>query len=178
MVPRGEDGWVSHFGHLEGIEAIKPPRHLELIPFALGRSKFAAGHELFSTFGANLRYGLTPNISLNATFNPDFGQVEADPAVPNPGIFETFFEERRPFFVEAGEIFNAPGPKHIIGISGPARLFHSRRIGRAPGRFELPDNDDEINHPEGTTIGGTAKLSDKTAGRLSFGLVMGRLMVV
>jgi hypothetical protein len=170
MTPRGENGWVSRFGHLEGIEGITPPRHLELIPFGLGSSKWEGGNNLSSNFGADLRYGLTPNISLNATFNPDFGQVEADPAVLNLGVFETFFRERRPFFVEGADLFRAPGP-NIVGISDPARLFHSRRIGRSPGRFDLPDDSDEISRPDGTTIWGAAKLSGKTSNGLSFGLV-------
>ena len=94
--PRGVSGYVSRFGHLEGIEGIRPQRSLEIFPFALGRSTLSPGdggneHDLFSSAGLDLRYGLSSNISLNATINPDFGQVEADPAVLNLGVFETFF---------------------------------------------------------------------------------------
>jgi hypothetical protein len=177
MVPRGQNGWVSRFGHLEGIEGIHPRRSLEILPFGVSRSSFVPksaaapnGFDQFGTMGVDLRYGLSSNISLNGTFNPDFGQVEADPAVLNLGPFETFFSERRPFFLEGATIFNAPNPD-IVGIGGPTRLFHSRRIGRAPGRFATPDTAVEIDRPEGTTILGATKLSGKTSRGLSFGLV-------
>ena len=103
FTPRGVSGYVSRFGHLEGIEGIRPQRSLEIFPFALGRSTLSPGdsgseHDLFSSAGLDLRYGLSSNISLNATINPDFGQIEGDPAVLNLGVFETFFRERRPFF--------------------------------------------------------------------------------
>ena len=175
LVPKGESGWVSRFGHIEGIAGIKPPNHLEVLPFALGRSSFRpeddGGRELlFSAFGADLRYGLGPNVSLNATVNPDFGQVEADPAVLNLGVFETFFRERRPFFIEGNSIFNAPGPG-IVGIGGPARLFHSRRIGKQPGRRELPDDSEVVDKPDNTTILAATKVSGKSGRGTAFGLV-------
>lgn len=177
LVPRGQNSWVSRFGRLEGIEGIHPSRSLEILPFGVSRSSFVPksaatpnGFDLFGTMGVDLRYGLSSNISLNATVNPDFGQVEADPAVLNLGPFETFFNERRPFFLEGASIFTAPNPD-IIGIGGPARLFHSRRIGRSPGRFATPDTVTEIDRPDGTTIIGATKLSGKTARGLSFGLV-------
>ena len=170
MVPSGENGWASRFGHLEGLRDITPPAHFEAVPFALGRSTFADEHDLFGSTGVDVRYGLTPSISLNATINPDFGQVEADPAVLNLSVFETFLWERRPFFLEGNSIFQQPGPD-IVGIGGPAQLFYSRRIGRPPGRFGLPDHSEEIDRPDATTILGAAKLSGKTAGKLSFGLL-------
>ncbi len=176
LVPKAENGWVSRFGHVEGIAGIHPPAHLEILPFGLGRSTFQGstdgGNDLFSTFGLDLRYGLASNISLNATVNPDFGQVEADPAVLNLGVFETFFRERRPFFVEGSAIFNAPWPD-IVGINGPATLFHSRRIGKQPGRFE-PESGDLGTRPDGTTILGATKLTGKTARGMSFGLITAR----
>ena len=174
---RKEAGWVSKFGHLEGIKGIKPPRHLELLPFTLARSSFVPkndahpdGRELISTLGLDLRYGLSSNISLNAAINPDFGQVEADPAVLNLGVFETFFEERRPFFIEGRSIFRYPGPG-IVGIQGPATLFHSRRIGKQPGRFSIPENSEAVDRPDGTTILGAVKLSGKTASKTAVGIL-------
>ena len=177
LVPRGVNGWISRFGHLEGIERIRPPRRLELFPFALGRSISSPGidgerdrRDLHSALGVDMRYGLTSNISVNATVTPDFGQVEADPAVLNLSVFETFLQERRPFFQEGISIFQTPGP-NIAGIEGPTRLFHSRRIGRQPSRFGLPAGAEEIDRPGSTTILGAVKVSGKTTGRTAFGVL-------
>jgi hypothetical protein len=106
-------------------------------------------------------------MSLNATINPDFGQVEADPVVLNLGVFETFFEERRPFFVEGSSVFRRPSPD-IVSVDGPARLFHSRRIGRAPVRFPVPGELEEVSRPQSTTILAAAKASGKTASGASY----------
>jgi hypothetical protein len=120
--------------------------------------------------GIDVRYGLSSNISLNGTVNPDFGQVEADPAVLNLGVFETFFDERRPFFVEGNQIFESPRPG-IVGIDRPTRLYHSRRIGRQPSRLDLPDDSDEVGRPDNTTILGAVKISGKTQRRTAFGVL-------
>ena len=174
--PRGVTGYASRFGHLEGIEGIRPSRSLELFPFALGRGTLSTGsvrgggHALFTSAGIDLRYGLASNISLNATVNPDFGQVEGAPATLNLGVFETFIEERRPFFLEGIQLFESPRP-NIVGIGRPSRLFHSRRIGRPPARFDLPENSAEVDRPGNTTILGAIKLSGKTGGRTAFGLL-------
>ena len=172
-----DSGWASRFGHLVGIEGITPPRHLEVLPFALGRASLAPDGEggsrdteLFGSTGVDIRYGLSSGISLNATINPDFGQVEADPAVLNLSVFESFFGERRPFFVEGASVFNTPGPD-VVGIGGPSTLFHSRRIGRRPQRFGLPDGAEEIDRPDASTILGALKLSGKTDGGMSFGVL-------
>lgn len=177
FMPRGVNGWTSRFGHLEGIEGIEPKRSLEIFPFALGRTTLTRGEDdagnetdLFGTAGVDVRYGLTSSTSLNAAINPDFGQVEADPAVLNLGVFETFLRERRPFFVEGNQIFESPGP-NIAGIDNPARLFHSRRIGKQPGRFDLPDDSDEIDRPDNSTILGAVKVSGKTDSRTAFGIL-------
>ena len=173
--PRGVSGWTSRFGHLEGVGEIDPPRSLEILPFAVGRATRShgegdVGQDLFSTAGIDLRYGLTSNVSLNATVNPGFGQVEADPAVLNLSVFETFFEERRPFFLEGISLFRSPRPR-IAGIDGPTQLFHSRRIGRPPARFDLPDGSDEVDRPDNTTILGALKLSGATEGKTSFDIL-------
>ncbi len=173
----GDGGIASRFGHLTGIEGISPPTHLEVLPFTLGRSSFAARDEsgsratdLFGSTGLDLRYGLSSNISLNATINPDFGQVEADPAVVNLSVFETFFREQRPFFVEGSSVFNMPGV-YLYGVSGYSSLFHSRRIGRRPGRFGVPAGAAELDRPDASTILGAAKLSGKTDRGLSFAVL-------
>jgi hypothetical protein len=168
LIRKGENGFASKFGHLEGIKGIKPPRHLEFLPFAVGRSIFQPesstnpdGRDLFSSFGLDMRYGLSSNVSLNATLNPDFGQVEADPASLNLSAFETFYEERRPFFVEGNTIFGKPG----------SALFYSRRIGKQPGRFSTPESSDIIDKPDSTTILGAMKLSGKTSKGTAFGIM-------
>lgn len=160
MIPRKESGWVSRFAHLEGLADIQSRRTLELLPYSVGRSTFAAGRELFGNAGADLRYGLSSNVSLNATINPDFGQVEADPAELNLSVFESFQEERRPFFVADSEAFDTP-----------IDLFYSRRIGRQPSFHALPDGHNALDESESTTILGAAKLTGKTAVKTTFGLL-------
>ena len=107
-------GFVSQFGELRGIEGIESRRRIELLPYSLARvttepgeeaDPFQHGNDLGGSFGADLKYGVTSDLTLTATLNPDFGQVEADPSVVNLTAFETFFEERRRFFVEGSDIF-------------------------------------------------------------------------
>ncbi|MCC7265085.1 MAG: carbohydrate binding family 9 domain-containing protein, partial [Candidatus Latescibacteria bacterium] len=160
MVPSKQSGWVSHFAHLEGITAIEPARAVEVLPYALGRSTFADQNDQFANLGGDLRYSVSSGISLNATLNPDFGQVEADPARLNLSVFEDFQEERRPFFVEGSQNFQTP-----------IQLFYSRRIGRQPGHFEVPDGFEVDDQSDFTTILGAAKLTGKTRHQTSFGLL-------
>jgi hypothetical protein len=176
-IPREVNGWNSRFGHLEGIAHIDPPRSLEVFPFGLSRATASLGNQGgdggtrgIATAGVDVRYAINSGVSLNGTVNPDFGQVEADPAVLNLSVFETFLQERRPFFLEGNSIFETPKP-FIVGVDGPSRLFHSRRIGRPPSRFDLPDDSEEVDRPDNTTILGAVKLSGKTAGHTSFGVL-------
>src|SRR5205807_1635186 len=102
-------GFVSQFGELRGLE-LPSPHRLEVTPYAVARNiteTDAAGYgrSQRGTMGADVKYGVTSNLTLDATVNPDFGQVEADPSVLNLGAFETFFQERRPFFIEGTGIF-------------------------------------------------------------------------
>ena len=153
--PRGERGEVSLYGHLVFDRPISPPRRLELIPYTLGRSAYRPGmsQEGGAAAGVDVRVGLGPDATLAATINPDFGQVEQDPAVLNLSVFETFFPEKRPFFLEDSRTFVPP--------YGNFQLFHSRRIGRAPGRIPLGANDVVVDRPEETTILGAAKITGK-----------------
>lgn len=169
-------GIVSLFGELRGLHGLTPPRRLEILPYSVARVKRAPGasgdpfHEptaLESSLGADLKYGLASNLTLTATFNPDFGQVEADPSVVNLTAFETFFEERRPFFVEGSEIFRFPlGP----GDNNQELLFYSRRMGRTP-QGAVPPEAAFTQRPEATTILGAVKLSGKTADGWSLGFL-------
>ncbi len=168
---RLREGVVSQFGLLKGMRVAGSGRRIELKPYVLASARAAAaepgnpffgGTEANARTGLDLSYGLTPAFSLAATVNPDFGQVEADPAVINLSAFETFFEERRPFFVEDSQIFR-------FGLSGGRdNLFYSRRIGRSP-HGGAPDGADFADVPTNATILGAAKVTGRTAGGLSVG---------
>jgi hypothetical protein len=155
--PRGVTGRVSRFGHLVFGERLAPPRRIELLPFTLA----SVEHHTTDADSAGLNGGLDIRIglgasTLSATINPDFGQVEADPAVLNLSVFETFFPEKRPFFLEDSRIFVLP--------YGQMPSFYSRRIGQVPGRLALHDGEALVSKPRQTTILGAAKLTGKSSG--------------
>ena len=163
LIKKGEPGWVSRFGDLTGIENIHPSRHLELIPYTMGRTTLNSDTDLWGNVGGDVQYGITSGVTLNATVNPDFGQVEADPATLNLSAYEEFFEERRPFFVKGASIFNFGNWRN--------QFFYSRRIGRQPGHFEIPAGTTELSRPEATTILGAAKVVGRTNSNTSFGIM-------
>jgi hypothetical protein len=123
---------------------------------------FNDGSVYDAAVGLDLMYGLTSNMTLNATVNPDFGQVEADPAVVNLSAFETYFPERRPFFVEGANIFRF-GAGSGGFVFGAPRLFYSRRVGRSPTRY-VEAEDGWVKHPDATSILAAAKVSGKAGG--------------
>src|SRR5262245_26828756 len=135
FVPKKERGGVPRYGHLSGLHNVQAGKRLEFLPYTVrraeyierGRNPCQTGSEYSATAGLDLVMRASSNLTVNATINPDFGQVEVDPAVVNLGVYETFFQEKRPFFVEGSEIF-AFGAE---GTSG-GQLFYSRRIGREP----------------------------------------------
>ncbi|HEX2721860.1 MAG TPA: DUF5916 domain-containing protein [Gemmatimonadaceae bacterium] len=164
---RTKSGVASQFGVLSGLRGLGSPRRLEIVPYAIARNSSRVTANGFGrlqqqSLGADLKYGLSSNLTLDATVNPDFGQVEADPAVLNLTAFESFFEERRPFFVEGGGIFQFDG--------NSVQLFYPRRIGRAPQLAGLVQ-DATANIPGSSTILGAAKIT----GRLSSGTSLGTL---
>ncbi len=171
-VPNEEQGYVSHFGHLLGVRDVPAPRRLELLPYTVAQGDYIEGADPTDPFhdgsaydaavGLDLMYGLTSNITLNATVNPDFGQVEADPAVVNLSAFETYFPERRPFFVEGANIFRF-GAGSGGFVFGAPRLFYSRRVGRSPTRSVETDYGYQ-DYPVSTSIIAAAKVTGKTAG--------------
>jgi Domain of unknown function (DUF5916)/Carbohydrate family 9 binding domain-like len=156
--PRGERGEVSFFGHIVFDERVPEPRRLELMPYVLSRGEFLPqrANEGGAAAGFDARMGLGTGATLSATFNPDFGQVEQDPAVLNLSVFETFFPEKRPFFLEDSRTFVPP--------YGLFQLFHSRRIGRSPGRLPLSAGERRLDAPAETTILGATKLTGKGGG--------------
>jgi hypothetical protein len=170
--PNEETGYASRFGHLEGLRDLSQPRRLELLPYTVAKSEYAEGADPANPFndgslynltgGFDLKYGLTSDLTVDATVNPDFGQVEADPAVVNLTAFETFFQERRPFFVEGSNLFRFGAGSGGM-VFGAPQLFYSRRIGRAPSR-SADEDDGFVDNPVSTSILGAAKLSGQTAG--------------
>jgi hypothetical protein len=185
FVPTLERGGPSRFGHLEGISGIEPGRSLELLPYVTARAEYLqipqpsgvtfenpyrTGSDLFGSAGVDLKYRLTSNVTLDATVNPDFGQVEVDPSVINLTAFETRFEERRPFFVEGADIFTF-GEGGPAGSTGrPPQLLYSRRIGRAP-QGPVPRAAAYSDAEATTTILGAAKVTGRTRNGWSLGFL-------
>jgi hypothetical protein len=177
LMPREEGGYVSRFATLTGLNGIKPPARLEVIPYAVGGARFLqheendpfiSGHDLFGDIGTDLKLGIGSSMTLDATVNPDFGQVEVDPAVVNLSAFETFFQEKRPFFLEGSSIFSFGRGNGGFGWFNPT-FFYSRRVGRPPqGR---PEHAGFADLPDRTTIIGAAKLTGKIADGWSLGLL-------
>jgi hypothetical protein len=164
---RSRPGIASQFGDLVGLTGLAAPQRLEVAPYALARNVSVPAPAGFARAqrqqaGADVKYGLTSNLTVDLSVNPDFGQVEADPAVLNLTAFEQFFPERRPFFLEGTGIFQAG--------SDPARLFYSRRIGRAPQLAGLAA-DPLAPAPPTTTILGAGKLTGRLARGTSVGVL-------
>jgi hypothetical protein len=172
--PRTEPGSTSKYGHLLGIRDIPAPGRLEVLPYVSSQARLTRGADATNPFddgshtsagaGIDLKYGVTSDLTLQATVNPDFGQVEADPAVVNLTAFETFFEERRPFFVEGADIFGFGPP------GGQVPLFYSRRVGRAPSISGF-GTAAYVDQPASTSILGAAKLSGRTRSGWSMALL-------
>jgi len=174
-----EPGWVSNFGELRGINGIKPQRHIELLPYLVGKLErfeaneddpFNDGSSENFNLGLDGKIGITTDLTLDMTINPDFGQVEADPSEINLSEFETYFSEKRPFFIEGNNILDYRLTSAITGGDFVSdNLFYSRRIGRKPRYY--PDNYDYIDVPENSTILGAFKLSGKTKKGWSIGIM-------
>ena len=169
LVPKRETGWSSRMGALTGIRGIRPSRRIEALPYVAADSRiqqvedpsnpFLARTQSAARFGGDLKMGLGPNLTLDVTVNPDFGQVEGDPAIVNLSAFEVFFDERRPFFLEGASLLNR------------RNLFYSRRIGAPPpGSADA----DYAEVKDNSTILGAAKLT----GRLASGLSVAGLAAV
>ena len=179
--PRNESGFVSRFPDLVGIGGVSPARAIELTPYATTRGEFLRhapddpfndGSRYVPTGGGDLKTALGSKLTLNATFNPDFGQVEVDPAVVNLSDVETFFPEKRPFFVEGSSNydFGFGGANNYMGFNwaGPS-FFYSRRIGRPPQVLGAAYASQFADIPDGARILGAAKLTGKIAGDWNLG---------
>ena len=176
-IPRDATGWVSKFGDLTGIQGIVPHRDVEILPYTMAKAiydqkeegnPFAKGHEYKATAGVDGKISVTNDLTLNFTINPDFGQVEADPSVVNLTAFESYFPEKRPFFIEGKNIFDYK----LTGADDPRnQLFYSRRIGSAPHSYPALAEGEYAKVPEETSILGSFKLSGKTHKGLSIGIL-------
>lgn len=183
LVPKNENGLASRMIQLVGLDGIRRSgTNLELAPYTAVRQEFVEpgkandpfndGSRLFGSVGLDMKARVAGGLTLDATLNPDFGQAEVDPAVVNLSAFETFFDEKRRFFIEGSEIFNnfgLGGSNNFFGfnMSDPS-IFYSRRIGRAP---QGDTDGDFVDTPRATTIIGAAKLTGKTANGWSIGLL-------
>lgn len=176
---RSSSKMVSDFGVLKGINNISPRKDIELFPFALGKitrsekedgNPFATGRDHELSGGVDGKIAITNDLTLNFTVNPDFGQVEADPSQVNLSAFESFYPEKRPFFIEGRNIFNFRMTSGD-GDGSSTGLFYSRRIGRTP-HFSPDLNDNQYAKiPDNTSILGAFKLSGKTRKGTSIGIL-------
>lgn len=178
-IPRNSPGYVHLYGELRGLSGLTAPHQVEIMPYTVGRLKtyraesgnpFGSGSDRSLVAGLDGKVGVTSDLTLNFTVNPDFGQVEADPSVVNLTAYETYFEEKRPFFVEGRNILNY----QLVGGDGESsadNLFYSRRIGRNP--HYVPETGAYLEMPQATPIVGAFKLTGKTRSGLSIGLLDG-----
>jgi hypothetical protein len=178
MVPDTETGFVSKFGLLTGITGIEPPSRLQILPYVMGKASYLAEGEdnpfydenkYTGSTGVDFKYGLTGDLTLDVTVNPDFGQAEVDPAEINLSAFETYYAEKRSFFIEGSDIFIF-GDTPAGGVWGcnwqEPYIFYSRRIGREPRG--VVTHDGFVDGPEQTTILGAVKMSGQV-GDISLG---------
>ena len=168
---RSQTGLASQLGEVHGITGIASPRRLEVMPYSVQSNSSVSRSGDFArtqrgTMGADIKYGLSSNLTLDAAINPDFGQVEADPSVLNLSAFEQFFGERRPFFLEGTGIFRFDQDCNDGQCTG---LFYSRRIGRAPQLGFLSNDFNAV--PTSSTILGAAKITGRLGNGLSLGIL-------
>lgn len=172
LLRQSKPGFVSQFGALHGMDDLENPRRLEVMPYAVTKSASTITNNAFTqkqniAAGGDLKYRITSNLTLDATINPDFGQVESDPSVLNLSAYESFFDERRPFFVAGRGLFRADVNCSAVNCWGET-LYYSRRIGRTP---ELAGAYGDTVPQQPTTILGAGKL----IGRFPTGTTVGLL---
>jgi hypothetical protein len=172
---RNTQGMMSQLGTIEGLEGLGRSNRMEMTPYVVTKnvtrptSGGGFDHPQQIDGGADLKLGITPNLTLNATVNPDFGQVEADPAVVNLSAFESFFGERRPFFVEGTGLYRFQLNCYIVvDCNTNEGLFYSRRMGRSPA---LRTQNGDARTPTATPIAAALKLTGQRSGGFSFGLL-------
>ncbi len=180
-LPPNAGQWVSAFGELHGIKGIRAQKQVEILPYVVGKAEtfeqeegnpFATGNRVGLNAGVDGKIGVTNDLTLDFTINPDFGQVEADPSALVLDGFQVFFQERRPFFVGNRNIFDFRVTSAEAGGSFTGDiLFYSRRIGGSPHGYPDTDDGEFVNQPQNTAILGAAKFSGKTQKGLSIGVL-------
>lgn len=173
-IAKDAPGWISEFGELRGLKNIEQQKQFEIQPFTVTKlntypkeqgNPFRTGSNYDINGGIDAKIGITNDLTLDLTVNPDFGQVEADPAAISLDGFEIFFNEQRPFFVENKNIFD------FQFAENQDNLFFSRRIGRSPQGYPNTSSGEFVNQPNNTTILGAAKFSGKTKSGWSIGVL-------
>jgi hypothetical protein len=175
LLRQSKPGFVSQFGALEGMDGLESPRRLEAVPYVVTKHATEVINNRFAnksrvSMGGDVKYRVAPNVTLDATINPDFGQVEADPAVLNLTAYESFFDERRPFFVAGQGLFRFNVNCSAVNCNGE-NLYYSRRIGRTP---TLAGTYGDTVPLQPTTILGAGKL----IGRFPAGLTVAMMDAV
>ena len=175
-ISREAPGFVHLMGQMDGLSKIDPKKQAEIAPYVVAGSEWfekeaenpyrADGYKRYLNAGVDTKIGITNNFTLDLTVNPDFGQVEADPSQVNLTAFETFFEEKRPFFIEGKNIFD-----YSLGMADRNNLFYSRRIGRRPQHYPDMVEGEYTDIPQATKILGAAKITGKTKNGLSIGIM-------
>ncbi len=179
--PVDQPGWVSEFGELHGLKNIQPQKQLEIQPYTVAKTEtyeaeegnpFRDGSESNITVGLDAKIGITNDLTLDLTVNPDFGQVDADPSAIALDGFQIFFQERRPFFVENKNIFDFRVSQSEAGNTfGSDNVFYSRRIGRSPQSYPNTNDGEFVDQPDNTPIIGAAKFSGKTKDGWAIGVL-------
>ncbi len=182
-IPQNAGGWVSGFGELTNLKGLRPQKLIELQPYVVGQADvypaedgnpFADGLDTKATIGLDGKIGVTNDLTLDFTINPDFGQVEADPSAVNLSGFRIFFNEQRPFFIENRNIFDYQLTGSAAGGNYDAdQLFYSRRIGGQPRGSVITGDSIYTDYPQAARILGAAKFSGKTQKGLSIGIMEG-----
>ncbi|MBN1997138.1 carbohydrate binding family 9 domain-containing protein [candidate division KSB1 bacterium] len=171
LIPRDTPGRMYDIGELHGLKNLAKSRHIELLPYIRTRymsgkeqqNPYTKSYDLAAGIGLDGKIGLSSDFTMDLTINPDFGQVEADPSVLNLTAFETFYDEKRPFFLEG---------KNILNFSfGSDLLFYSRRIGHAPGYYPAHGENEFVDIPDYTAILGAVKVTGKNSHGLSLGVI-------
>ncbi len=172
LIPRDNAGVLYNFGELHGLTNLPNVSRVEFMPYTVGRIKtyqpedgnpFADGTDPSGSVGLDGKFGIGSNFTVDYTINPDFGQIEADPSELNLTAFETYYEEKRPFFIEGQNIFDYSFDDN--------QLFYSRRVGHAPAFDPETGTGEYMHKPENTSILGALKLTGKTQKGLSIGIM-------
>ena len=178
-VPKDAPGFVHMFGEMNGLHGLTPKRQIEVAPYFVAKTEsfkkeignpFVTGKRNDLNAGVDAKIGLTNNFTLDLTVNPDFGQVESDPSQINLSAFETYFEEKRPFFIEGNNMLSF-GLMFGDGDLASQNLFYSRRIGRSPQIYPDIDDDEYLKMPSNTAILGAAKITGRTNNGMSIGVL-------